>query len=272
MSNNESPDGTTVRSGSYRLSTTLQKAFGILECIAANQPVGAPVIRKETGQSKGNIHRILATLETLGYVDRVHDRYSLSFKMFSLGNTVPGTRDIAEIARPYLRQVADDLRVHCYLTVPGRSQMLNLDRVRPNTDIQVADDFAVAYGLHCTASGKLYLSTLTPEQRRAVYETVDLSPMTERTMTDPAELEAEVARIRGDGYATERGEHGPNINGIAAPILDHTGSFVASLSIAGPTIILDEDQMAKAIPRIVADAVTISTGLGARRRSPTDGR
>ena len=249
-------------SSSYILSTTLQKAFQIVECIGERQPVGAPEIQRATGLTKGNVHRLLATLQHLDYVHRGADGYVLTFKMFALGNTVPTTRDIVQLARPYLDRIAGEFAVTAYLSVRTGLQMVNLDRARPNADISVSDDFAISYDLHCTASGRLLLASMDREEREAAYAEMGFAVMTEHTLTDPVALDPEVERARADGFAVERREHGPNINSVAAPIRDHTGRFTASLSAAAPAVILDEELIERLIPRLVNDAGEISALMG----------
>ncbi len=254
---------TNSRTGSaYILSTTLQKSFAIIEFIAENQPVVAAQIRRGTGLSRGNVYRLLATLKDLGYASSERDGYTLTFKMFALGNTVPGSRGVVRLARPYLERIADDFRVSAFLSVRDNLHMVNLDRVRPKADVTVSDDFAVSYGLHCTASGKLVLAWMDRGERDAVYAAMTFAPLTDRTARSRDVLERQVQQVSADGYSIERREHGPNINSVAAPILDHAGHFVASLSAAGPVTILDEEMIDRMIPRLVADARDISTLMG----------
>jgi DNA-binding IclR family transcriptional regulator len=140
--------------------------------------------------------------------------------------------------------------------------MVNLHRVQPRRDIQVANDYAVTYELHCTASGKLWLSFMTPQERRSVYEEMEFNRRTEHTITDPEALEREVRQVAERGYALEITEHSPYINGLAAPVFDHTGEIAASLSIIGPTPILTMQELERLTPRVLADAREISRLMG----------
>ena len=74
---------------SYQLATTVMKAFNLLEFISANQPVQAPTMCKEMGLTRANLHRLLYTLTTLGYIEKSRMGYQLSLKLFQLGSTVP---------------------------------------------------------------------------------------------------------------------------------------------------------------------------------------
>lgn len=251
-----------TKHGSYVLSTTLQKAFAILEYIGEHQPVTVPALQTDLGMTKGNVHRLLATLDYLGYVSRSGDGYRLTFRMYALGKTVPMTRDIVTAAGPVMHRIAEEERVNVYISVASNNRMVNIERVQARHEIQVADDFAISYGFHCTASGKLYLSFRSPAERAAIYEDITLDRITDHTITSRRELEKRILEIQELGYSTEIMEHSPYINGIAAPILDHTGAFVASLAVIGPAVILTNEDLLRIAPRVVDDARSISAMIG----------
>ena len=76
--------------------------------------------------------------------------------------------------------------------------------------------------LHAGAAGKTLLAHLpkdTVDRRLAG----DLTRYTPRTITDPRRLRSELARIRRQGWAQDRGEYSPSIHAFAAPILDRYG-------------------------------------------------
>jgi IclR family transcriptional regulator, KDG regulon repressor len=250
------------RQRSYTISTTLTKAFAILEYIAEHQPVKAAEIVGSLGLTKGNVHSLLASLEYLGYVEKHGGGFSLSFKVHSLGNTVPLTRDIAATARPVMERIAEEVQANVYLTAPVDNKIVNLERVVPSADIQIANDFAVSYDLHCTASGKLYLSTLSEERRHALYEGMTFSALTVNSIRDPEALDRELEETRRRGYSLETGEHSRYINGIAAPVLNHDGTFMASLSVIGPAMILPPDELEELAPRLLREARKLSRLMG----------
>jgi DNA-binding IclR family transcriptional regulator len=54
---------------------------------------------------------------------------------------------------------------------------------------------------------------------------------TGRTIIDPKRLESELARIRRQGWAQDKGEYAPSICAFAAPIFDRSGKTLAALSV-----------------------------------------
>ena len=70
---------------------------------------------------------------------------------------------------------------------------------------------------------------------REILSHAKLTSYTERTITDPRILYEELRHVRALGYAISCGELEEGIDAVAAPIFDHLGSVVASVSIGGPS-------------------------------------
>ncbi len=81
-----------------------------------------------------------------------------------------------------------------------------------------------------TAVGKVMLAFgggSLPRERAMV-------AFTDRTITDRAELAAQVREVRERRFGTVFGEREVDVNAIAAPVLDRTNVLVAILGIQGP--------------------------------------
>jgi DNA-binding IclR family transcriptional regulator len=70
---------------------------------------------------------------------------------------------------------------------------------------------------------------------REILSHAKLTGFTEHTITDPRLLREELRRVRTTGYAVSCSELEEGIDAVAAPIFDHLGSVVASVSIGGPS-------------------------------------
>ena len=80
----------------------------------------------------------------------------------------------------------------------------------------------------------MYLSTLRPATLNSVLSARTLEPQTERTITDPDTLRAELQKTRARGYATDDEEFMTGMAAIAVPILDPQGRLMATLSVHAP--------------------------------------
>jgi DNA-binding IclR family transcriptional regulator len=87
---------------------------------------------------------------------------------------------------------------------------------------------------HASASGKVLLAFMEPEARRRLYRGQrQLRQFTPKTIPDVESLEAQLAGVRENGYAVEKGEYREYIINIAVPVHGADGKVVAALTCGG---------------------------------------
>ena len=91
---------------------------------------------------------------------------------------------------------------------------------------------------------------------------VKLTAITKNTITSRTALNTELARIRKQGYALDNEEREEGLHCIGAPIFDHTGLVVATLSVSWPGFRYGRGDEAEKIEKVKAAAGRISTILG----------
>jgi DNA-binding IclR family transcriptional regulator len=89
-----------------------------------------------------------------------------------------------------------------------------------------------------------------------------LKRLTPNTVGNLQELEAELFRVRKNGYACDLEENEPHIRCVAAPIWDHAGGVNASLSITAPVVRMAVTRLRQLAPLIQTAGVQISRELG----------
>jgi len=62
-----------------------------------------------------------------------------------------------------------------------------------------------------------------------------LEPQTDKTLTDPAALQAEIQETRERGYSVDQEEFMEGMVAIAVPIFDDLGRLMSTLSVHAPT-------------------------------------
>jgi DNA-binding IclR family transcriptional regulator len=87
---------------------------------------------------------------------------------------------------------------------------------------------------------------------QAITIPADLERYTARTITSPAELRAELAAVRRNGYATAVGELEEGLVAVAAPVFGAGGGCVAALSVSGPASRMPPEAL-PALGRLCAD-------------------
>ena len=210
----------------------------ILEEVAK---VGVPAtpteINKAIGLPKQTLHRMFSSLEAQGFLQREHDgrSYSPGLRMRSMAiNTIssPGSR-AARLA--VMSRLAKDIGETCNLSIPDRDAMIYADRIETEWPLRIQLPIGTRVPLHCTASGKLYLSTLPKNQLARILDNTELEQRTSKTLTDKNALAIEIDRIRANGYSQDNEEFIDGMIAFAVPINDEQGRFVSALAFHAPT-------------------------------------
>jgi DNA-binding IclR family transcriptional regulator len=128
---------------------------------------------------------------------------------------------------------------------------------------QLADRVGVVRPAHCTALGKVILASLSDDQLRRFLDRAELTPSTEKSITDPRALMREVAEVRRAGIAYDEGEFNLEVRCVAVPVRDFTGQIAGALGISGPIWRQAGRAQAKA-KALQAAAARLSAAFGAR--------
>ncbi len=210
----------------------------ILEEIARRGVAMKPSDLIETlGLAKPTVHRLLQTAETEGFLQRDLDGRSFGpgprLRQLSV-NTV-SSEHLRTARLAILRSVADEIGETCNLAIPDREGMIYLDRVETKWPLRIQLPIGTQVPFHCTASGKMYLSTLRKHVLDGYLAAGRLDAQTANTLTEPKPLRAELERISACGYSTDDEEFMSGMTAVAVPIQDETGRLVATLSVHAPT-------------------------------------
>jgi DNA-binding IclR family transcriptional regulator len=209
---------------------SVQRAAALLDAIAGSaEPRTAPELADLCRLNRSTAWRILATLEEEGLVDREGSRYSIGHAVARLA--AAATEALPRAARPHLEELSSRAGETVSLAVPRRLRLIYVDQVQA-PHVMAADWLGRAVPLHATSTGKALLAFL-PREELDTTITQSLPQFTDRTITDPAELRAELDRTRRRGYAVSRGELETALWGASAPVLDRRQRAIAVVSVWG---------------------------------------
>lgn len=189
------------------------------------------------GLAKPTIHRLLQTAEAEGFLQRDLDgrSYGPGPRLRALAVNTMSSEHLRTARLAILRGVADEIGETCNLAVPDREGMIYLDRVETKWPLRIQLPIGTQVPFHCTASGKMYLSTLRQTTLDGFLSARQLHPNTDRTLVDPGDLRGEIKRIAENGYSTDDEEFMSGMAAIAVAVLDENDRLVATLSVHAPT-------------------------------------
>lgn len=230
-------------------SLTVEKAIDLLERVAA-APEGIRNLElaREVGLDKSTSHRLLSTLERRGLLERdPHTRqYVLGSRVVELASGAAINSTLAARAVLY-ELVALTGESASFSLLVGRTYV-PVDAVHAPHEIRFALDLGKAYPLNAGATGKVLLAHNHAAARRML--TGELPRYALNTITEPARLRAELAKIRRRGYALSDGERVAGGCSIAAPVTDADGVAIGAIAVSSVGSRLDVGALARFSPQV----------------------
>ncbi len=242
------------------IPTNLRLVFVLEEVARAGVPVTPTQINQLLGLPKPTIHRLFATLEAEGFLQREIDgrSYTAGRRLRSLSTGVLTSLRVRTARLAVLNALTEDIGETCNISIPERDVMIYIDRVETKWPLRIQLPVGTQVPFYCTASGKMYLSTLNRNHLERYVRAARLEPKTGRTITNPDALLSEIDQTRERQYSRDNEEFMEGMIALAVPIRDGNGRLLSTLSFHAPTQRLS---MAKALNylsnlRVAADALS----------------
>uniref|UniRef100_UPI000E2FDA77 IclR family transcriptional regulator n=1 Tax=Cupriavidus taiwanensis TaxID=164546 RepID=UPI000E2FDA77 len=242
--------------------TPALRLFGLLEVIAEkDQSFNLQALVEETGLPKPTLHRMLQQLEAAGLIQRNGDgrQYGTGLRLrrlaenLLLNSTSHGARHMV------LRRLVEEVGESCNLTAFSGGEVLYLDRVETAAPLRFYLHPGSRVPAHCSATGKLFLAQLAPAQRQRLLANVELERYTQNTLTDHAQLESELERVKRDGYAMDDEEFLPGLVciGVLVPAADG-GKSNLGLALQAPVMRVSRDKVVQLLPALQRAAAALA--------------
>ncbi|SHH34069.1 IclR family transcriptional regulator [Cognatishimia maritima] len=226
-------DGTGKEGG---IPTNLRLLL-VLEAMAkAGVPVTPTEVNQPLGLPKPTIHRLFSTLEAEGFIQREIDgrAYSPGLRVRQMSTGIISSLRIRTARVAVLAKLADQVGETCNIALPDRDAMIYLDRVETKWPLRIQLPIGTRVPFYCTASGKMYLSSLDNRHLKNYANATPMVAKTKATITRPDTLIEEIRNIREVGYSLDRCEFMDGMTAVAVPILDGNGRLVSTLSVHAP--------------------------------------
>jgi len=240
------------------------KALAILETLAtARRPLGVSDISALQNMPKPTAHRIVRMLENEGLLQREPGkrRFVPGARLLQLGLGIVAASMLRAPRHAILESLSHEVGETCNFGVMVGSHVVYLDRVESAWPLGLRFESGSRVPLHCTAMGKLFLSTLPARKRTALLRALPLDRYTENTLTDPARLGRELDRIRALKISTDNQEFLAGVVCVAVPVNGRNGQPVAAVAISAPLARMTLQQGLQHVARLQDAAERLSATL-----------
>jgi len=233
-------------------SSAIEKAVDVLFHLHGEPlPQGVTAVGRALGMPKSSAHRLLASLQRRGLVERDdRGRYRPGMGLVALGLGALEREPLVAAAHPVLEAEARSLGETVFLVGARSGGLVVLDKAEGTGFLRAAPRVGSGVPVECTAVGKLFLA----------FEPAAL-PAPERS----AALARAVSRARQRGYAENRDEWIPGLSVVAAPILS-AGRMHGALALALPSVRMRGLDASRLAARMCDAAAQIASRMEGRAR------
>jgi len=217
---------------------SLERALTILNKLS-EYPDGLQIVRlsEQVGLSKSTVHRLLATLTNMNYVEKNADtdKYKLGLQTLFLARNFLNSNTLVQTARPLLTKLSKEVNETIHLCIRDQEEVLYVDKIESTQTIRMFSRIGSRAPMYCTAVGKILLSGLDSDTQEDMLSKMVLTSKTPSTITSKESLREEISKVKQQGFALDNIENEKDLRCIAAPIYNHEGTIIASFSISGPS-------------------------------------
>jgi IclR family acetate operon transcriptional repressor len=214
------------------------------------------------GVSRSTAYRLLVTLEERRFVerDRLTKQWSLGQAFLSISRDGLGTA-LRVAALPSMRRLLQEEEETVNLAEFVNGTLTYVEILESPLPFRMSAAAGLQAPLHSTALGKALLAHLPVAERDALLPSGALEPVTDRTITSRAALDAELAEVLRRGWTLESGENEIGVACIGAAILGPSNEPMAGISVSIPQARLDDERTERVGARVLAEAAAISAAI-----------
>jgi DNA-binding IclR family transcriptional regulator len=240
------------------------KGLRLMEALAySDQPRGVTDLAVELALTKSNVHRLLTTLQSQGYVRQIATSggYELSTRMWELGSQVIRRMDLVKVARPAMLRLAELTGETVHLSVLQDTDVIYLDKIESAHHIRANTSVGARAPAYTVATGKAMLARMPGEYLERFGP--NLKRYTDTTRVTIEALRQDIEFARAQGYAAVlHGEWREGIAACACAILGRSGELAGAIGMSGPDTRIKRKQMKQISVHVMDAAQSISAALG----------
>jgi DNA-binding IclR family transcriptional regulator len=213
----------------------IDRAARVLAALQGSRHLGISELGAILELPPSTVHGIVKSLQAHGLVVKEPhgQRYMLGPTLLQLSNVYLDTLDVRARAMRWTGDLAERTGLAVRMGVEFFAEVIVIHHEpRPDGSRQMPET-GLTIPAHASALGKVLLA-YQPEFRQALLAKGPLRSLTAETVTDPDELDKDLAEVLATGYALEDEEAVLGEYSIAVPVADRDGEAVAAIAVVMP--------------------------------------
>lgn len=200
-------------------------------------------VAAETGNTRAGARRILLTLVREGYAVADGRLFDLTPQVLELGFSVLSSKGTWDIARPFIEHLSDEMRESVSAAILDQYDVVYVSGSQFHRVISVGITVGRRFPAHATATGRVLLAGLPEDQWPHMLETIPLTRMNERTVTDRSAFRDILIDVRNKGWSLVDQELETGLMSVAVPLYLSSGAMAGSINVGVPSLRMTTAQM-----------------------------
>lgn len=254
------PESQTVQS--------LTRGLAVIRSFSAECPRQTlSQVAAHTELARATVRRSLHTLIACGYADTDGTEFWLSPKILELGYAYLSSQGLPALAQPHLEALSRTIDESCSLSVLEGSDIVYVARASVRRIMSANITIGTRFPAYATSMGRVLLAHLPRPQLDRYFHETTLTPLTEHTITDVAQLRAELTTVRNEGWCIVDQELDIGLRSLAAPIHDAHGTVIGAVNVSTQIANHDERSLHETLlPALLDSCEEISADVQASQR------
>ncbi|WP_170325573.1 HTH-type transcriptional regulator BhcR [Ruegeria arenilitoris] len=243
---------------------SLDRAMEVFEYLSEAQGKALTTLSDEMRQSPATVYRILVTLEGRGLVEFDHDEqvWHIGPRAFVIGSRFLRRTSLVDRARPIMRKLMEATGETANLGIEKEGSVLFLSQVETHASIRAFFPPGTLSPMHASGIGKALLAHMDEDRLDRLLANAQLQAFTDKSITNPAALKADLAAIRAQGFSVDNEEKNEGMRCIAAAVFDINREAVAGISVSGPTSRVGEAEIERLSRPVIEAAHQLTLAIG----------
>lgn len=244
---------------------TITKALDLLNMFAPDRPeIGLADFVRLSGRDKATVHRHLTELAENGFLEQNPETraYRLGPAVLRLSTLRESLFPMRKLLSSFVVDLSNEVGELVHASLLQTAELSPLVHADPQLHgVQVHFDIAEMLPLHATSSGIAALA-FCPEATRKSILAGPLPKHTDRTVSDPRDLEALIEDVRRYGVCKLTGAFDGDVSSVGAPLFGEGMRVIGAMAVAVPTIRISPDRLRTIAGHLLRTAENASTALG----------
>ena len=234
----------------------MAKALELLEELTkSEESAGTSELARRLGKTKARVHRHLAALSSLGFVERCSSGYRIGWKTYRLGLNATQNFSLRRQAYPHLLELHAATKQTAVLGVRTGPNVAIIDAVDSHGHVAITIRAGSVIPASTSALGRVILAfDLEPVAAAAA------GPRPDAAL--PGINRRRLREVRRRWYELAVNERLPGIAALACPVFDDLNLTVAAIGVIGLSSVVSEPPTPKLLAQLQSAASRVSAELG----------